>query len=472
VAQQLVHQRDGEAGLAGAGRHGEQDVALAGRDGAFDRDDGVLLVGPQPRDTELAVGGRAQVLSDLLQAFGQVARREPLGQGAGLAAGRPRVPEPDARLGRELLHVGAAVGDEQEGDTEAVEARRPRAAGQGLVRDELDAARVALGLTESPRHVRDAALGLDHADAAAVDEQRVVDRAAIGRPLGDRDRLARLRARASGVAQHGAVDDPADRAELVVDQDARGRLVELDLVGLLARDLGEQVELLRGRGPGRRLGCFEGALGLSQAGFRLGGVALPEFAVALLRQSTDLGLLVSERDLRRGVGAGLRLVAQLLHFRLERRGSIDRRNRRNERARLEPGGAAVAAVEPDRCLARDLEPGQRLAGRAGVFVRGRVAQALEVEEQTGDLVRQDRLQPEGAQHVVEAGGVRGQQPVARRDLLGDELAKLAKLDQRPRRVVEKIALGQRAQAGEALVVRRQEGKVADTSIGRNLPACP
>ena len=38
-AQQLVHQRDGQTGLAGAGRHREQDVLLARGDGRLNGDD-------------------------------------------------------------------------------------------------------------------------------------------------------------------------------------------------------------------------------------------------------------------------------------------------------------------------------------------------------------------------------------------------------------------------------------------------
>ena len=98
-----------------------------------------------------------EVVGDLLQPLLEVARRKPFGQRARLAADRPRIPEPDAGFGRELLHVGAAVGDEQERHAEL---RRGRC-GHGpserrLVRRELDVARVALGLAEAARHVLDA----------------------------------------------------------------------------------------------------------------------------------------------------------------------------------------------------------------------------------------------------------------------------------------------------------------------------
>jgi hypothetical protein len=105
-------------------------------------------------------------------------------------------------------------------------------------------------------------------------------------------------------------------------------------------------------------------------------------------------------------------------------------------------------------------------------VHRRVPETLEVVEKVGDLAREDRPQLERSKHVVERDDARRQQAMARRHLLGDQLAKLAKLDQRRRRVVEKISLCQHAETREALVLPARKSKLLDTPIGGNLLACP
>src|SRR6185437_1975871 len=118
------------------------------------------------------------------------------------------------------------------------------AARNGLVRRQTDVAGVALGLAEPAGHVGDATLGLDHAGATAVDEQRIVDGATVSRPFGNGDGLAGLQARPRCMSQRRCVDRPASGSELLVDQEARGRLVELDLLRLPVGELRQQIELL------------------------------------------------------------------------------------------------------------------------------------------------------------------------------------------------------------------------------------
>ena len=52
---------------------------------------------------------------------------------------------------------------------------------------------ITLCLPKPARHVFHLALGLDHAKATSVDEQRIIDRTAFGRPFRNGDRLAGLR---------------------------------------------------------------------------------------------------------------------------------------------------------------------------------------------------------------------------------------------------------------------------------------
>src|SRR5690606_2857928 len=97
--------------------------------------------------------------------------------------------------------------------------------------------------------------------------------------------------------------------------------------------------------------------------------------------------------------------------------------------RLEAGRIPVSAVEPDSYLARHLERSENIAGTAGIVVGGRVADALEVVEEIGNVARKDRTQFQRAQCVVEACRTRRQQRMPGGNVLGQKLGKLPQLDQ-------------------------------------------
>ncbi len=168
AAQQLVHQSDGQPRLARTGGHGEQDAALARSQSRLDRRDRLVLVGAKAGDAQLALCRGVMIKGGLFQAFLQILGRKPFGQGARVSSARPGVPEPDARLGGELLHVRPPVGHEEERNPELVHTLEPWPAGQGFVECQPDPQSIALGLSEAPRNVGDRALRLDDAHATAV----------------------------------------------------------------------------------------------------------------------------------------------------------------------------------------------------------------------------------------------------------------------------------------------------------------
>ena len=139
----------------------------------------------------------------------------------------------------------------------------PWTAERSSVRSEFDIARVALGLAETSGNVFYAALRFNHADTAAFDEKRIVHRPAFRGPFGDRNRLARLRSSPICITQLLAVDDPACGTQLIVNQDAGGRLIQFDLFSLLDGELRQQIKLCRRRGFCLGLDLLQGSLGLS-----------------------------------------------------------------------------------------------------------------------------------------------------------------------------------------------------------------
>src|SRR5437016_5647593 len=82
-----------------------------------------------------------------------------------ISATEVRVPEPDARFGRELLDEGPAVRCEDERrPVGVVEPVLPRAVDGDFIGGQLDAARIPLRLLQHGGHVGAELLGLDHAD--------------------------------------------------------------------------------------------------------------------------------------------------------------------------------------------------------------------------------------------------------------------------------------------------------------------
>ena len=129
------------------------------------------------------------------------------------------------RLLLDLRKVGPTVGREDEGH--AVVAPGP--AGSGSSRRS-EAGRCSASPGRACRHVLVPALGLDDAHRRQADEEHVVGRPVLGRPLGDRQVAALLRADAVRLGE-SRVGLPAGRAELLVDEPARRRLVEVERRG-------------------------------------------------------------------------------------------------------------------------------------------------------------------------------------------------------------------------------------------------
>jgi hypothetical protein len=110
-----------------------------------------------------------------------------------------RVPYPDAGLGRELLHEGAAIGRESQGDAKGLAvAVLVGRAGEQFLGLNLDALRVTLGLLQDGRDVLGGSLGLDDGDAAPFEEELVGVRVQLARAVGNVElRLDALRAASS-----------------------------------------------------------------------------------------------------------------------------------------------------------------------------------------------------------------------------------------------------------------------------------
>ena len=202
---------------------------------------------------------------------------------------------------------------------------------------------------------------------------------------------------------------PSCPAQVLVDEDARGRLVDLDAAGALRAAHRQAIEILGRRGLGLCLRRFQLVLGPPQRGFRFGCVTLPECALLGL----GLCLLGKPRRLvgrlacrKTGSGLGIRALfdrlAQLLKFSPQRRRRVGRRRRGNKRAGAELRHARIGLVEPDGDGAGDFQASQSIRRRALVLVGGSVPGAFQMIEEIGDLARQKIPHLEEAQGLVEA----------------------------------------------------------------------
>ncbi|MGY0570670.1 hypothetical protein ACTGJ9_006105 [Bradyrhizobium sp. RDM12] len=79
-----------------------------------------------------------------------------------------------------------------------------------------------------------------------------------------------------------------------------------------------------------------------------------------------------------------------------------------------------------------------------------------------DLARQDRSEPQRAQHLVEADAARWQEAMAGGNLLGQKFGELTELDERRGWVVEEITLGKRAEPRQPLLLCGEEIKVTES----------
>ena len=210
------------------------------------------------------LGGQVQVLLEsLLQSFGRV----PAAEGSREVLGTPRIEEPDAALGLELLQVRPPVGRKEVGHPVLA----PGAARELGAVGRAEGSAIAFGLLDSSGHVLGLLLGLDDRHCSKPHEEHVVRRPSLGGPFGDREILPPLGPAALCVAKRFRVRLPAGSPELLVDEHPGGGLVEVDVgggcVGLLEYLLG----LLWG-GPRRH--------GLQSRELRL--VALPKLLESLL----------------------------------------------------------------------------------------------------------------------------------------------------------------------------------------------
>jgi len=81
------------------------------------------------------------------------------------------------------------------------------------------------------------------------------------------------------MAQYLAIDGPAGRAQLIVDQDAGRGLIEFDLFGLLAGKHCQEIKVLGRRSLCLGLCLLEGGFGFSKSRLGLCCIAFPELAV-------------------------------------------------------------------------------------------------------------------------------------------------------------------------------------------------
>ncbi len=230
---------------------------------------------PEPkgegRGDELGMGRLGVLLEQGGQALGAV----PPVQGAAQVLRPAQVTEPDTALGGELAQVGAAVGGEGEGDPvfpgPAVVLFREQGLGGWL-----EASAVTFGLLEVTGDVGVLALGLGCGERREPDEQAIVGGAALGGPLGDGEVLALLGAGSRGVTDALRVRDPSCLAQLLVDQLAGLRLVELDGGRGLVCGPDDLVDGARGLGACLRLAILEALLERGPALLGLRGHLLPK----------------------------------------------------------------------------------------------------------------------------------------------------------------------------------------------------
>ena len=156
-------QGDGELGLAGAGRHGDQQGPRAFGNAPLDRLDGLLLIGPQgeAEHHRLHLEGLPGGLDVDLQPGLEPFRRRPVAQCAAMMGGLAGIAKPDAALGLDLLEIGPSIGREDKGDPVGVP--RPSARLRLAVFQD-DVARIALGLIDGGGDVLAFALRLHRAE--------------------------------------------------------------------------------------------------------------------------------------------------------------------------------------------------------------------------------------------------------------------------------------------------------------------
>jgi hypothetical protein len=86
--------------------------------------------------------------------------------------------------------------------------------------------------------------------------------------------------------------------------------------------------------------------------------------------------------------------------------------------------------------------------------------ALPIEITTGNALAKRRLDAQRGQGIVKRRTARGKQSMAGGNVLNHEFAELTELHKRAWGVIKEIAFGQRTEAGQAFVLRRQEAEVA------------
>ena len=143
-----------------------------------------------------------------------------------------RIAEPNAALGFNLLQIRAPIGRKDEGHQEgAFVCLDPRPADSLGAAIEPKSTRVSLRLIDVSRDILVLAFGLNDRDATGPDEQRIVGRAALGRPLRDRQVAPFRGSDAGAIAKRWSIGIPTSRPKMGIDQGARRRLVDIDLGG-------------------------------------------------------------------------------------------------------------------------------------------------------------------------------------------------------------------------------------------------
>ena len=96
------------------------------------------------------------------------------------------------------------------------------------------------------------------------------------------------------------------------------------------------------------------------------------------------------------------LALERLDLGLERRRGIDRLGGRHKRPRLETGLLGVSSVEPNAELASQLQAGQGFGVTATNLVRRCIAELPKLMEDISDFARQDALERQATQSLLEA----------------------------------------------------------------------
>ena len=267
-----------------------------------------------------------------------------------------------------------------------------------------------------------------------------------------------LGTRALAVAQLLAVGLPAGLAQLGIDQQPRGGLIQLDGGGRLPRRLPQ-----RGHRPGTlALGlALQHRQPLSQGrliGFRGGGQRFP--FLLLHPRLSQLGLCLRQLFGHLAFGAlesgqGFAQLPQLLRqLRIPRRRRLGRLKRAATELRIPEG-----AVKPHPQL-----PGhaQDFQGRGVVAVQivvGQVALAPHPMEQLGHLPLQHAIPLQPPQELLLGFLHPDLHPEPGRHLLGQQLRQLPQLEQGGVGILWEVALRQEAQAKQLLVVAAEVEEV-------------